>query len=84
MKDQHVDPDEALQIHRDVKSKLSLGIHWGSFELTDEPLDAPMGELAEARQRHGVAQDAFVLFRHGETRRLVGPSVSNRAAETAR
>lgn len=79
MKDQHVDPDEAVQIHRDVKSKLSLGIHWGSFELTDEPLDAPIGELAEARQRQGVAHDAFVLFRHGETRRLAGTSVSNRA-----
>lgn len=70
MKDQHVDPDEAVQIHRDVKSRWSIGIHWGSFELTDEPLDAPIGELAEARRRYGIADDAFTLLRHGETRRL--------------
>jgi L-ascorbate metabolism protein UlaG (beta-lactamase superfamily) len=83
MKDQHVDPDEAVQIHRDVKSRLSLGIHWGSFELTDEPLDAPIGELVEARARHGIASDAFVLFRHGETRRLGTPSATGRAPGAA-
>jgi L-ascorbate metabolism protein UlaG (beta-lactamase superfamily) len=83
MKDQHVDPDEAVQIHRDVKSRLSFGIHWGSFELTDEPLDAPIGELVEARARHGIASDAFVLFRHGETRRLGTPSATGRAPGAA-
>lgn len=70
MKDQHVDPDEAVQIHHDVKARLSIGIHWGSFELTDEPLDAPIGELARARAQRGVSDDDFILLRHGETRRL--------------
>jgi len=70
MKDQHVDPAEAVQIHLDVKSRLSIGIHWGSFELTDEPLDAPIGELARARELLGVRDDTFVLLRHGETQRL--------------
>lgn len=73
MKDQHVDPDEAVRIHLDVRARQSVGIHWGSFELTDEPLDAPIGELAQARSRHGIAASAFVLYQHGETRRY-GPS----------
>lgn len=68
MKEQHVDPEEAVLIHRDVKSRRSVGVHWGTFELTDEPLDEPIGALPAARRRHGVDDEAFVLLRHGETR----------------
>ena len=73
MKDQHVDPDEAVQIHKDVRSRLSIGIHWGSFELTDEPLDAPIGDLDDARRRMGVSADEFRLLRPGQTIRMTGP-----------
>ena len=68
MKDQHVNPEEAVQIHRDVKSKWSLGIHWGTFELTDEPLDQPIGDLPKALEKAKISRDDFVLFKHGETR----------------
>ena len=33
---QHVDPEEAVKIHLDIKSKASLGIHWGTFALSCE------------------------------------------------
>ncbi|XP_042898871.1 N-acyl-phosphatidylethanolamine-hydrolyzing phospholipase D isoform X2 [Parasteatoda tepidariorum] len=36
MKYQHVNPEEAVQIHSDVRSKRSLGIHWGTFNLANE------------------------------------------------
>jgi L-ascorbate metabolism protein UlaG (beta-lactamase superfamily) len=32
----------------EVGAREAIGVHWGTFELTDEPLDAPMGELAKA------------------------------------
>ena len=38
MKDQHVNTEEAVQIHEDIKSKSSLGIHWGTFSLSFEVL----------------------------------------------
>jgi N-acyl-phosphatidylethanolamine-hydrolysing phospholipase D len=66
----HVDEDEAVRIHLDVRSRLSLGIHWGAFRLCDEPVHAPLDGLPRARARHGVADEAFVLFRQGETRVL--------------
>ena len=70
MKDQHIDPAEAVRIHRDVRARRSVGIHWGTFELTDEPLDAPLGALPAALDAAGVPRGDFFLMRHGETRRL--------------
>lgn len=70
MKTVHVNPEDAVRIHRDVQSKLSVGMHWGTFILTDEPVDEPPQRLARARADQGVAEHAFVVMRHGETRRL--------------
>jgi N-acyl-phosphatidylethanolamine-hydrolysing phospholipase D len=67
---QHVNPDEAVRIHRDLGAKRSLGVHWGTFELTDEALDAPPVALDAARQAQGVSADDFFLLAIGETRRL--------------
>ena len=64
---QHVNPDEAVQIHLDVRSRQSIGIHWGTFELTDEPLDQPIGDLEKAKSKAGIANQAFQLLKHGET-----------------
>ena len=70
MRSQHVNPAEAVQIHRDLNAKRSVGIHWGTFELTDEPLDEPPKQLAEARRAAGLTDDAFSVMALGETRRL--------------
>jgi N-acyl-phosphatidylethanolamine-hydrolysing phospholipase D len=81
MKEQHVNPADAVQIHRDLGAKRSIGVHWGTFSLTDEPLDQPPRDLAEARRAQGVADDDFFLLAVGETRRLParpGPGASAR------
>lgn len=68
MQRQHANEDDALRIHADVKSRLSVGVHWGAFRLCDDPIDAPLDGLPAARTRAGVADDAFVLLGLGETR----------------
>ncbi len=70
MASQHVNPVEAVQIHLDVAAKRSVGIHWGTFALTDESLDQPPIELAEARRAKGLADEAFFVMAIGETRKL--------------
>jgi len=70
MKMQHVDLEEAVQIHLDLNAKCSLGVHWGTFSLSDEPLDHPLHELAGARTLKGVSDEAFFLLAIGGTRQL--------------
>ncbi len=70
MSSQHVDPDEAVRIHLDLAAARSIGIHWGTFELTDESLDEPPRALARAAQAHGIGADAFTAMAIGETRRF--------------
>lgn len=70
MAQQHVNPGEAVRIHADLGARRSLGIHWGTFELSDEALDEPPRVLAAARRELGVADDVFFTMAIGQTRRL--------------
>lgn len=70
MSSQHVNVEEALKIHADLGAKASLGVHWGTFELTDEALDEPPRQLARQRAALGLADDDFFTLAIGETRRL--------------
>ena len=70
MASQHVNPAEAVQIHRDLGAKRSVGVHWGTFQLTDEPLDQPPKDLAQARAAQGLKDDDFMTFAVGETRAI--------------
>lgn len=66
----HVTPEEAVQIHRDVGARHSVAMHWGTFRLTAEPMDEPPRRLAAARAAAGIAEEDFVVMRHGETREI--------------
>jgi N-acyl-phosphatidylethanolamine-hydrolysing phospholipase D len=70
MAEQHVDPVEALRIHIDLRAKRSMGIHWGTFELSDEALDKPPADLALARRTMGLPEDEFFVLAIGQTRKL--------------
>ena len=69
MKDQHCNPEEAVQIFQDIGAKRALGVHWGCFQLTDEPLDEPPRALAVAREHAGLQPDQFDVLPVGGTMR---------------
>ncbi len=70
MKNQHISPPESLLIHKDVNCKQSIGIHWGTFALTDEPLNEPPRVIAELKAKMGISDDEFFVLQHGETKKL--------------
>ncbi len=70
MSKNHVNPQEALQIHFDLKAKKSIGMHWGTFRLSDETMMAPAEVLAMALKAAQLSPDVFETMKHGETRVL--------------
>jgi N-acyl-phosphatidylethanolamine-hydrolysing phospholipase D len=70
MSQQHVNPMESVRIHQDVGAKRSIGVHWGTFALTDEPLDQPPRDLVIARQALGVKEANFSVLAIGESKQF--------------
>jgi L-ascorbate metabolism protein UlaG (beta-lactamase superfamily) len=68
MRQQHVDPEEAVRAHLDLGARRSLGMHFGTFQLTEEAIDAPVLALRQARAQAGVAEADFDVLAFGETR----------------
>lgn len=60
MRASHMNPAEAVQAHLDLKSRRSLGMHFGTFRLTDEGINDPVTALHEACVQKSFSQDEFV------------------------
>jgi N-acyl-phosphatidylethanolamine-hydrolysing phospholipase D len=68
MKWSHTTPEEALRIFADVRGTRFVAIHWGTFDLADEPLDEPPRRLRAETERLGLDGDTVWVLKHGETR----------------
>jgi L-ascorbate metabolism protein UlaG (beta-lactamase superfamily) len=68
MQPMHMNPAEAVEAHRDLAARHSIGMHFGTFQLSSEAIDQPRRELAEALAAAGVADGEFVTLQEGETR----------------
>jgi L-ascorbate metabolism protein UlaG (beta-lactamase superfamily) len=67
MRPAHVNPEEAVQVHLDLAPRLSIGMHFGTFQLTDEAIDEPVRALRKALAHRGVPEGAFRVPAFGET-----------------
>lgn len=65
----HVTPEEAVQVAEDVRARVLLGIHWGTFDLAEEPLGEPPERMRAEATRRGLGPDRAWILRIGETRR---------------
>jgi L-ascorbate metabolism protein UlaG (beta-lactamase superfamily) len=64
----HMNPAEAVRAHRDLGARHSIGMHFGTFQLTPEPIDQPQADLARALSDNGIPDGEFVTLHEGETR----------------
>lgn len=70
MKPMHVNPDDAVQLMLDVEAKQAMGVHWGTFMLTQEAFDHPPRDLAAALAQRNIPPERVWLLRQGETRAI--------------
>jgi L-ascorbate metabolism protein UlaG (beta-lactamase superfamily) len=71
----HMDPDGAVAAYQAlVRGSAArppcLAVHWGTFRLTDEPVDEPPALLAAAWARAGLPSDRAWTLAFGETRQF--------------
>jgi N-acyl-phosphatidylethanolamine-hydrolysing phospholipase D len=72
----HMSPEEAVQSFLDLTSAASgqrckmIGSHWGTFRLTDEPVDEPPALVRSAWEHANLPSDDLWIFTHGESRTM--------------
>ncbi|KAL0574014.1 Protein-lysine N-methyltransferase efm4 [Marasmius crinis-equi] len=64
----HCSPKDSTRIFKDVKAKHAIGMHWGTFVLTTEPIMDPPARLKEACEAVGIEEDSFVCTDIGEVK----------------
>ncbi len=60
MADQHCNPEDAVRIMTALDAAHAIGIHWGTFQLTNEARDEPAERLAAELRRRGIPNERFV------------------------
>nr|KAJ3417830.1 hypothetical protein HK105_000735 [Polyrhizophydium stewartii] len=67
MRHQHMDPEEACMVHRDIRAAFSLGVHWGTFMMSDEHYLDPPKHLEEGRIKLGLPAGSVFTSLLGKT-----------------
>jgi L-ascorbate metabolism protein UlaG (beta-lactamase superfamily) len=67
MERQHLNPEQALRAFQALGARTMLAMHWGTFKLTDEPLDEPPQRFEAERQRLGLGSERARVLAIGET-----------------
>jgi L-ascorbate metabolism protein UlaG (beta-lactamase superfamily) len=78
MRDQHMNPAEAAQAFIDCGAELAFGHHYGTFQLTDEAIDAPPIELDQALQSRGILAERFRALRPGQVWQRAASTLKSR------
>jgi L-ascorbate metabolism protein UlaG (beta-lactamase superfamily) len=63
----HMNPADAVQAFQDMQAKRAIGMHFGTFQLTAEEIDAPLKDLAAALTAAGIAAARFTTLDVGQT-----------------
>jgi L-ascorbate metabolism protein UlaG (beta-lactamase superfamily) len=66
----HMNPADAVQAHLDLQAAESIGMHFGTFQMTVEGIDAPLQALDDARRARNVESSRFRTLGFGETLRI--------------
>ncbi len=66
MKNHHMDPEEAVKAHIDLGATRSIGMHFGTFQLTDEGVDEPVRDLGLCLKAKNISDEQFMVLDQGQ------------------
>ena len=66
----HANPEEALNIAQDLKSKKVIGMHWGTVVLSLEPIMEPPVRFKANAEKYGFKKEDAIIFKIGEVQKL--------------
>ena len=66
----HTTPEEALKVAQDLKSKKVIGMHWGTFVLSLEPIMEPPVRFKASAKKYGFNKEDAIVFKIGEINSL--------------
>ena len=66
----HANPEEALNIGQDLKSKKVIGMHWGTVVLSLEPIMEPPLRFKASAEKYGFKKEDAIIFKIGEVKKL--------------
>ena len=66
----HANPEEALNIAQDLKSKKVIGMHWGTVVLSLEPIMEPPVRFKANAEKYGFKKKDAIIFKIGEVQKL--------------
>ena len=62
----HTNPEEALAVAKNLKSKKVIGMHWGTFVLSLEPIMEPPVRFKASAERYGFKKEDAIIYKIGE------------------
>ena len=66
----HTNPEEALNIAKDLKSKKIIGMHWGTVVLSLEPIMEPPVRFKDNAEKYGFKKEDAIIFKIGQVTKL--------------
>ena len=68
MADVHLNPEEAVKAHQDLRSRQSIAMHFGTFRLTYEGIEEPLTDLQLAIEKYALAPQRFLVLEPGQSK----------------
>ena len=64
----HLSLEDAVCMHLDVVSVVSVPMHYGTFPLADDGREEPVEDLRSAMQKYGLSEEEFIILNAGDVK----------------
>ena len=78
----HISPEEAVRVHKDLRTEISIAMHYGTFPLGDDGQKEPVRDLKQAMKQHNIRPEEFLILNEGLSHEIARKDVPAERTET--